>query len=85
MGLVNAVVPADELPAATHELAARLAAGPTVAYGQIKRELALAATATLAEALEEEARAQAVCGVTDDHRRATAAFVRKQPTTFTGR
>src|SRR5436190_17462425 len=32
MGLVNAVVPAADLPAAAHELAARLAAGPTLAY-----------------------------------------------------
>jgi 2-(1,2-epoxy-1,2-dihydrophenyl)acetyl-CoA isomerase len=67
---------------AAQELAARLAAGPTTAYAQIKRELA--AASGLAEALEVEADAQAVCGATDDHRKATAAFLAKQKPTFTG-
>jgi 2-(1,2-epoxy-1,2-dihydrophenyl)acetyl-CoA isomerase len=70
------------LPAA-HELAARLAAGPTLAYAQLKREL-LGAGGGLAEALEVEADAQAICGATADHRNATAAFVAKQQPTFTG-
>jgi 2-(1,2-epoxy-1,2-dihydrophenyl)acetyl-CoA isomerase len=85
MGLVNAVVPADGLATAAAELAGRLAAGPTTAYGWIKRELATAATAPLAEALELEAEAQAACGATADHRAATAAFVGKQTPTFSGR
>ena len=63
LGLLTTLVDDDDdvLPAA-QELAARLAAGPTVAYGQIKRELLAAASATLAEALEVEADAQAVSG-----------------------
>lgn len=85
MGLLNRLVDDDDavLPTA-QELAARLAHGPTVAYGQIKRELATAATGTLREALEAEAEAQAVCGTTADHRGATLAFVRKEGYTFTG-
>ncbi len=85
MGLVNAVIPAADLPAATAELAARLAAGPTQAYAAIKRTLASAATSDLDAALETEAAAQAECGRTADHRNATAAFLAKQPVTFTGR
>jgi 2-(1,2-epoxy-1,2-dihydrophenyl)acetyl-CoA isomerase len=86
LGLISPVADDDEkvLPAA-QELAARLAAGPTVAYGQIKRTLALGATATLAESLAAEAEAQAVAGATADHRNATAAFVAKQQPTFEGR
>jgi 2-(1,2-epoxy-1,2-dihydrophenyl)acetyl-CoA isomerase len=86
LGLLTRVVDDDEkvLPAA-QELAARLASGPTVAYGQIKRELAAAASTTLAAALEVEAQAQDVCGATADHRNATAAFVRKERPTFDGR
>jgi 2-(1,2-epoxy-1,2-dihydrophenyl)acetyl-CoA isomerase len=85
LGLLNYLVDDDEkvLPRA-QELAARLAAGPTVALGLIKRELATAATATLADTLAVEAEAQAACGGTTDHRDATAAFVNKQRPTFTG-
>src|SRR6266540_566418 len=38
MGLVNAVVPDDRVLATAHELAARLAAGPTLAYAAIKED-----------------------------------------------
>ena len=36
LGLLTSVVPDDELPAAAAALAARLAAGPTLAYAAIK-------------------------------------------------
>jgi 2-(1,2-epoxy-1,2-dihydrophenyl)acetyl-CoA isomerase len=84
LGLLNYLVDDEKVLPRAQELAARLASGPTVAYGQIKRELAAAATATLADALAVEAEAQAACGGTDDHRTATAAFVQKQRPTFTG-
>jgi 2-(1,2-epoxy-1,2-dihydrophenyl)acetyl-CoA isomerase len=86
LGLVNPVADDDEkvLPTA-QELAARLAAGPTVAYGQIKKCLAIGASATLDETLAAEADAQAVAGDTADHRNATAAFVAKQKPVFEGR
>ncbi len=86
LGLLNRLVETDDqvLPAA-QELAARLAAGPTVAYGAIKRELSIGAVGSLAEALAAEAEAQATCGVTIDHRAATAAFVNKRTPTFEGR
>ncbi|MDQ1699838.1 MAG: 2-(1,2-epoxy,2-dihydrophenyl)acetyl-CoA isomerase [Frankiaceae bacterium] len=85
MGLVNAVIPAADLPAAAAELAARLAAGPTSAYAAIKRTVAVAAVSDLDTALEAEAAAQAACGATADHRNATRAFLAKEPVTFTGR
>jgi 2-(1,2-epoxy-1,2-dihydrophenyl)acetyl-CoA isomerase len=85
LGLLTRLVDDDEkVLTAAQELAARLAAGPTVAYGQIKRELTVAAAGTLREALDEEARAQAVCGATADHRNATMAFVRKERPVFGG-
>jgi len=85
MGLVNAVIPAADLPAAAAELAARLAAGPTRAYAAIKKTLAAAAVGDLDTALEAEAAAQAECGATADHQNATQAFLAKQPVTFEGR
>jgi 2-(1,2-epoxy-1,2-dihydrophenyl)acetyl-CoA isomerase len=85
MGLVNAVVPDDRVLPAAQELAARLAAGPTAAYAAIKESLAYAASATLAESLEKEAELQNALGASEDHRWATAAFLRKEQPTFTGR
>lgn len=85
MGLVNAVVPDDRVLVAAHELAARLAAGPTLAYAAIKESLVHAASSSLAEALEREAVAQQRLGATADHRDATAAFVAKQKPAFHGR
>lgn len=84
IGLLTELVDDDErvLPAA-QEFAARLAKGPTFAYGQIKRQLL--ATGTLADSLEVEAVTQALCGDTADHKNATAAFVKKQKPVFEGR
>ena len=85
MGLVNAVVEPDRLLPAAHELAARLAAGPTVAYAAIKESIAFAASSTLSDALAKEAEMQQRTGATADHRAAVDAFVAKQKPTFTGR
>jgi 2-(1,2-epoxy-1,2-dihydrophenyl)acetyl-CoA isomerase len=84
LGLLTRLVDDDErvLPTAL-ELARRLAKGPTVAYGQIKRQLA--AFGPLADLLEVEADAQAVCGQTADHRNATEAFVRKERPSYEGK
>ncbi len=86
IGLLTKVVDDDEdvLPAA-QALAARLAAGPTIAYGQIKRELITAEAGSLADALETEADAQSITGATADHADSVAAFVAKQPLVFNGR
>ena len=65
-------------------LAARLAAGPTVAYRAVKAVLATAATDSLEQTLDLEARLQAVAGRTADHREAVEAFLAKRPAVFTG-
>jgi 2-(1,2-epoxy-1,2-dihydrophenyl)acetyl-CoA isomerase len=85
MGLVNAVVEPDELLASAHELAARLSAGPTAAYGAIKESIAYAAATDLESALAKEDELQTAMGGTLDHRNSTAAFVAKQKPTFVGR
>jgi 2-(1,2-epoxy-1,2-dihydrophenyl)acetyl-CoA isomerase len=85
MGLVNAVVEPDRVLPAAHELAARLAAGPTTAYAAIKESIAFAATSTLDDALAREAELQERAGATADHQAAVAAFVAKQTPSFTGK
>ncbi|HVV74976.1 MAG TPA: enoyl-CoA hydratase-related protein [Mycobacteriales bacterium] len=85
MGLVSMVVPAPDLMTVAAELAGRLAAGPTAAYHAIKQTLAYAAAHSLEESLANEARAQARCGQTDDHRAAVTAFLEKRSASFSGR
>ena len=85
MGLVNALVEPERLIPAAHELAARLAAGPTAAYAAIKQSIAFAATSDLAGALAKEDELQTAMGATEDHRNSTAAFVKKEKPVFRGR
>lgn len=84
LGMVTSVVPDAEVPSAAHELAARMAAGPTTGYGKIKETLLTGATADLEGAMASEEAGQALLGATADHREAVDAFVAKRTPTFTG-
>jgi 2-(1,2-epoxy-1,2-dihydrophenyl)acetyl-CoA isomerase len=85
LGLATRVVPAAEVETAAHELASRLAAGPTVAFASIKAAMAYSATHGLEESLAFEGEMMARTGGTDDHRDAVAAFVAKEKPVFHGR
>ncbi|SNT61433.1 2-(1,2-epoxy-1,2-dihydrophenyl)acetyl-CoA isomerase [Asanoa hainanensis] len=86
LGLLTRVTDNDaDVLSTAQELAARLAAGPTVAYAAIKRELSVGDAGTLQDALSAEAQAQSISGATADHRNATTAFVEKRKPTFEGR
>ena len=84
IGMVDEVVDDDDLAARSAHLAARLAAGPTRAYGWIKASLQHGASADLESTLDFEDRAQIDCFASPDHREAIAAFVEKRPPRFTG-
>ncbi|MEC3979727.1 enoyl-CoA hydratase-related protein [Amycolatopsis sp. H20-H5] len=85
LGLVSEVVAPEDLAARTQAIAAKLAAGPTVAYAKIKSVLATAAQSTLEKALQAEDEAQSALGATADHAEAVAAFVEKRRPTFQGK
>lgn len=85
LGLVNRVVPAGELMAATRELALALAKAPTRAIGLTKRALNRVWTMTLEEALEYEAFLQEIASRTHDHEEGVTAFLEKRPPQFTGK
>ncbi len=84
-GLVNRVLPADELDGFVDDWAQRLAAGPPIALSMTKTLLHNSLTASMAEAVEDEARCQAVNFATADTAEAMAAFVAKRDPTFIGR
>ena len=85
LGLVNRVVPAAELEAATTALAERLASGPTVAYGAMKRLMRQSLDHTLPEQLAAEREAFVHCAGTEDFRAGIDAFHHRQPAQFAGR
>jgi 2-(1,2-epoxy-1,2-dihydrophenyl)acetyl-CoA isomerase len=85
LGLVTMVVPADALAAEVSRLASTLAAGPTVAYGSVKRAVAFASSHSLDDALDFEASMMRRTGESADHRDAVEAFLDKRPATFEGR
>ena len=85
LGLATQVVAADELDSVVGGLAARLAAGPTVALGSMRRSVAYAASHTFEESLTLEGQMMNKTGATEDHRAAVAAFVAKEKPVFKAR
>ncbi len=85
IGLVNRVVPAAELEAATLALARRLAAGPTLAQGKLKRLLRASLQNDLPTQLDAERDAFEASTHTADFQEGLAAFFAKRPASFQGR
>ncbi|MBA3688347.1 MAG: enoyl-CoA hydratase/isomerase family protein [Chloroflexi bacterium] len=85
VGLVNEVVPADQLATTVQAVATTLAAGPTRAIGLAKRAINHAEDALLAESLAMEASLQELAGRTEDHAEGSAAFGEKREPRFVGR
>lgn len=77
-GLVNAVVPADELQKTAQEWAERLAQGPITALGLTKRDFNKAMLPHLEEVLDYEAHNQDVAGRSRDHHEGLRAFLEKR-------
>jgi 2-(1,2-epoxy-1,2-dihydrophenyl)acetyl-CoA isomerase len=84
-GLVNEIVPSDQLAATVLAAATRLAAAPTRAIGLAKRAINHAEDALLGESLAMEAALQELAGRTEDHAEGLAAFGEKREPRFIGR
>jgi 2-(1,2-epoxy-1,2-dihydrophenyl)acetyl-CoA isomerase len=83
-GLVDHVVPADELPAQAAQLAAGYAAAPTRGIAMTKQLFDHAQNATLDEQLALEAELQTAATKTADFTEGVTAFLEKRPPNFTG-
>ena len=85
LGLANWVCAPEELVAKTREIAGRLASGPTVALRYMKENLNRAMGGDVDDCLDLEATHHVHCGLTEDHREASKAFVEKREPVFNGR
>jgi 2-(1,2-epoxy-1,2-dihydrophenyl)acetyl-CoA isomerase len=84
LGLVNHVVPAAELLAATRSLAEKIAAGPPGVLRLAKHMVNRAATSDLPAALDLEAYSQGLSIASEDHQEGLAAFFDKRAPRFSG-
>jgi len=84
IGLVNRVVPDEQLRAEAFALAKSLAEGPTLALRYMKDNLDEALSFDFATARDQEAERLIRLTATADHREAVQAFIDKRKPVFTG-
>ncbi len=84
VGLADEVLPPDQLIARAEELAAKIAVGPTKAYGEIRRLLLSVSDTSLETQLEFEAQALSRVAATQDAREGLQAFAAKRKAKFIG-
>jgi 2-(1,2-epoxy-1,2-dihydrophenyl)acetyl-CoA isomerase len=85
LGFVNRVIPTADLDHEVADLAQRLATGPSLAYGLTKTLIHESSTASFAQSLESEGRAQALNFASEDTIEAMRAFLEKRDPNFKGR
>ncbi len=83
MGLVNRVVPAEELAQEALQWAASLAKGPIGAIGLSKRAFNKAVLSNLEQALDYEAYLQDIASQGEEHKEGLSAFLEKRQPRFT--
>ncbi|MGD9660105.1 MAG: enoyl-CoA hydratase/isomerase family protein [Porticoccaceae bacterium] len=84
-GLVSEIVAADELASRARAVAEQLAAGPTGAFGRMKRLLLSTWDQSLEQQLESEAAGMVACAKTEDTWNAINAVLTKQKPVFNNR
>jgi 2-(1,2-epoxy-1,2-dihydrophenyl)acetyl-CoA isomerase len=84
IGIVCSVYPAEQFEAETRKLAEKMAAGPPLAYRDVKRTMIGEMRRELEEALDEEIRLQIHCFLSEDCAEGLAAFAEKRKPNFTG-
>jgi 2-(1,2-epoxy-1,2-dihydrophenyl)acetyl-CoA isomerase len=83
-GLIYKCVEDGELMSEARALAEKLANGPTIAYAQMKRNIAIALDQNLQMVLLAEAEAQRIAGGTKDAMEGGMAFLQKRKAEFKG-
>ncbi len=83
-GMINKVVPANELDKTVDEVAEYYANAPTKAIGMIKKMLNKSFYSDLDTMLDDEAYYQEIAGFSKDYKEGVAAFAEKRKANFTG-
>lgn len=83
-GMVNRVVPAEQLMEAVAAWTKPLATGPTLAYGLAKRAMYKSWDLNLDDALAYEAHMQEIAGRSHDNKEGVTAFLEKREAQFKG-
>ncbi|MGB3711889.1 MAG: enoyl-CoA hydratase-related protein [Erythrobacter sp.] len=83
-GLIYKCVDDAALMDEARALGEKLASGPTLAYGHIKRNIATALDGNMQQVLLSEAEAQRVAGASEDAREGGMAFLQKRKAEFKG-
>lgn len=83
-GLITRAVDDGKLMEEAHAIATKLARGPSMALGLIRKQVAAALDGTLADALKIEKANQTAAGRTRDFREAVQAFAEKRKPEFRG-
>lgn len=83
-GLVNYVVPAEDVLSEAQKLASQLAAGPTLAYGATKKLMRNSFTESLESQMEDEAQSIVAMTYTADAQEGIDAFLNKRKPAFKG-
>jgi len=85
IGLINRVVPPEELEKATKELAEKLANGPAAVFVALKTSVYQGLTMNLSAALEREADCQSIFMNSEDNREGVKAVLEGRKPIFRGR
>ena len=85
IGMINFVVPNDELESETLKLASRLAAGPTHVYGNTKALFYRSLESEFESQLQAEAEYFSDCASRPDFKEGVTAFIEKREPRFTGK
>lgn len=85
LGIVNKVVPFEQLAATVDELVTYYKNAPTVAIGYIKAVMNDSYNSSLDEVLTQEAKHQDLLGITHDFAEGVMAFIQKRVAKFKGK
>jgi len=84
IGLVNKVVPHDELPMATKAFAMKFVKNAPIPIALAKKALQNYSRIDLAQALDQERLAQTICWNTEDRAEGMKSFLEKREPVFKG-
>jgi len=85
LGIINKLVPAEELDSAVKEYADRYAAAAPKSMALIKKMLNKSLSSNLRDMLQYEAYSQEIAGMSDDYKEGVAAFLEKRKAVFSGK